>query len=370
MKSVIGRDVGDILNIELLEKGVEVQGFIVPGIVDNEETVYTTKKGKEIPVVFSSSVMTGADGEETGYVCVARDITERIKAEKALAEAQKQLIDSAHKAGMADIATGILHNLGNVLNSANSSVEETSQIVRASKVQSFINANQLLKAHIDHVSEFLSTDEKGRKLPKFYLKLGDVLLEENERTAKSIKRIEDKLNTMKGIVETQQDYAKAAFHSEKEELPKIINDVLKIEKDHIKSNGVQIKGDYDKPLRCKVHKYKLVQVLINLVKNAIESMKGNDLNNKTCELVIETGRVDDRSDFIKVMDNGCGIPPENLIKIFNHGFTTKEKGHGFGLHASANAMTEMGGSISVESDGENRGAAFTVELPVESGAGE
>ena len=157
--------------------------------------------------------------------------------EKKLAEAQKQLLDSAHKAGMADIATGILHNLGNVLNSVNSSAEKIIQIVRTGKVKSFINANQLLKEHMDDIGEFLSADDKGKKLPEFYLKLGDVLMEENSRIVKNMKRIEDKISTMKGIVETQQDYARAEFHSEKEELPKIISDVMKIQKDLIESNG-------------------------------------------------------------------------------------------------------------------------------------
>jgi C4-dicarboxylate-specific signal transduction histidine kinase len=94
-------------------------------------------------------------------------------------------------------------------------------------------------------------------------------------------------------------------------------------------------------------------------------MKSNDLQNKTNELIIETGHIDGDNDFIIVKDNGCGILPDNLVKIFNHGFTTKDKGHGFGLHASANAMTEMGGSITVESEGENKGAAFMVKLPVD-----
>jgi len=289
---------------------------------------------------------------------------ERKKAEEALRGSQKQLVDSAHKAGMADIATGILHNFGNVLNSVNASTEEISSVVKTSKVQSLVKVNEMMYEHIDHIGEFLTTDKKGSKLPEFYLKLSTVLQEENDKVRKETQRIEDKIATMKGIVETQQDYARAEFHSEKEELPKIINDVLKIQKDLIESNGVQITGDYEKTLRCKVHKYKLVQVLLNLVKNAVESMKGNDLHNKTRELTIETGRIDDRNEFIRVIDNGCGIPPENHIKIFSHGFTTKDKGHGFGLHASANAMTEMGGSISAESDGENKGAVFTVKLPV------
>ncbi|MEJ2200407.1 MAG: PAS domain S-box protein [Desulfuromonadaceae bacterium] len=361
---LLGGPIGQILDSGLLDKGTEIDGTRVPGVVDNQESVFTHKNGTEIPVIWSSSLMTDAAGAVTGHVCVVRDITERIKTEKALAEAQQQLVDAAHKAGMADIATGILHNLGNVLNSVNASAEEISHIIKTSKVDSLINANGLLQEHLDHLGEFLSQDEKGKMLPAFYLKLGDVLLEEKDRICRNMERIEDKIHTMKGIVETQQDYAKAEFHSEKEELTKIIDDVLKIHKDLIKTNGVEIQGDYDKPMRCKVHKYKLVQVLMNLVKNAVEAMMENDLHNKTKELRIETGNVDDRFEYIRVTDNGCGIPSENLVKIFNHGFTTKDKGHGFGLHASANSLTEMGGSISAASAGEDQGAVFTVKLPV------
>jgi C4-dicarboxylate-specific signal transduction histidine kinase len=291
-------------------------------------------------------------------------LKEKEEAERKLAEAQKQLLDTAHKAGMADIATGILHNFGNVLTSVNSSAEEIRSTVTNSKVQSFVKANELLKEHIDHIGEFLTDDERGKKLPEFYLKLGVVLQEENDKIQKNMNRIEDKIRTMKGIVETQQEFAKADFHSEREDIPRIIDDVLTIQKDLIESSGVHIAKAYQKPLRCKVHKYKLVQVLINLVKNAIESMNSNDFWNRAKELTIETGTIDEANDFVRVSDNGCGIPPENLVTIFNHGFTTKEKGHGFGLHASANAMTEMGGSISVQSDGEGKGASFIVTLPV------
>ncbi len=368
-EELIGTSVANIINAELLDNELEINGNVTKGVIENTETLYTTKDGVHIPVIFSSSVILKSDGSTKGFVCVAQDITELVEAQQRLEVAQSQLVDSAHKAGMADIATGILHNLGNVLNSVNSSSEEITHIVSKSKVTSLLNANQLLKENLDHIGTFLSSDEKGRKLPEFYLKLGAVLQEENSIIEKNMKRIEDKINTMKGIVETQQDYAKAEFHSEKEELPKIINDVLKIQKDLIDANGVHVQGDYDKPLRSKVQKYKLVQVLLNLVKNAVESMKRNDFQNKIKELTIETGHADDSEDYIRVKDNGCGIPPENLVKIFNHGFTTKENGHGFGLHASANAMTEMGGSITVDSNGDNKGTVFTVKLPVQSEEG-
>jgi signal transduction histidine kinase len=67
---------------------------------------------------------------------------------------------------------------------------------------------------------------------------------------------------------------------------------------------------------------------------------------------------------IRVEDNGIGIPPENLTRIFSHGFTTRPDGHGFGLHIGAINAREMGGSLSVASEGTGRGATFTLILPM------
>jgi signal transduction histidine kinase len=67
---------------------------------------------------------------------------------------------------------------------------------------------------------------------------------------------------------------------------------------------------------------------------------------------------------VQVKDNGIGIAPENLVKIFSHGFTTKKEGHGFGLHTCALAARDMGGSLVAESEGLGRGATFTLELPI------
>ncbi|HEX5747505.1 MAG TPA: ATP-binding protein [Archangium sp.] len=66
---------------------------------------------------------------------------------------------------------------------------------------------------------------------------------------------------------------------------------------------------------------------------------------------------------IQVHDNGMGIAPEMLTRIFQYGFTTREEGHGFGLHSSALAAQELGGSLTVHSEGPGHGATFTLELP-------
>ncbi|MBT5707447.1 MAG: ATP-binding protein [Verrucomicrobia bacterium] len=67
---------------------------------------------------------------------------------------------------------------------------------------------------------------------------------------------------------------------------------------------------------------------------------------------------------ISVIDTGVGIPKENLTKIFAFGFTTRKEGHGFGLHSSALAAKEMGGELTGESDGMEKGAAFHLDLPI------
>ena len=71
---------------------------------------------------------------------------------------------------------------------------------------------------------------------------------------------------------------------------------------------------------------------------------------------------------VRVEDNGVGIPPENLTRIFSHGFTTRPHGHGFGLHIGALNAREMGGSLSVASEGTGCGATFTLILPMNSPA--
>jgi len=107
------------------------------------------------------------------------------------------------------------------------------------------------------------------------------------------------------------------------------------------------------------------QILVNLVRNAkhacVES--GRATKRLTVRVAADEGLVK-----VAVTDDGIGIPAENLTRIFNHGFTTRKHGHGFGLHSGALAAKEMGGSLTVESAGVGQGATFTLELPLHPGS--
>ncbi len=112
-----------------------------------------------------------------------------------------------------------------------------------------------------------------------------------------------------------------------------------------------------------VDRHKLLQILVNLLSNARHALMESGREDKVLTLRIEPGARQDRLR-IAVSDNGVGIPAENLHRLFSQGFTTKKSGHGFGLHISALAAAEMGGTLTCESAGSGHGATFSLELPV------
>ncbi|MBL1277310.1 MAG: HAMP domain-containing protein [Ectothiorhodospiraceae bacterium] len=307
-------------------------------------------------------------GSQRMRVCIVRDITTRKETENTLADVQSQLVDTAHKSGMADMATGVLHNIGNILNSVNLAGEEIYRISGKSKISGLIKANELLKNNQDNIDEFLTQDSRGKKLPEYFIKMGKVLNNEIKSIRKESRELIAKTTMMKEVISTQQTYAKSGFHSERLNLPELVTDALKIQESSLKKWGVKLDTYFDNTPSCTGQKSKLLQVITNLIKNAKEAMDDNDQFNRPKELHIQTGILNNSSVYLTIKDNGCGISEEQLTKIFNHGFTTKETGHGFGLHTCANAMTEMRGTLKVDSDGPQKGACFTVTIPVSKAA--
>lgn len=295
---------------------------------------------------------------------VFRDITERKETEEALKIAQAKLVETAHSAGMAEIATGVLHNIGNILNSVNISTEEISGTLKSSKVKGFLKANDLVNKNLDNVSYFFTDHPKGRLIPGYYISLGEAIKEEHQIMTDEIKALSDKVSMMRDVISTQQNYAKATLYTEDIILSDLIEDALKLQLASLRKQGVKIKKDFRAHPRGMISKVKLVHVLTNLIKNGKEAMNVNEKMNKPQELIIRIEEPETNIVEISILDNGCGISEDNIDKIFNHGFTTKRNGHGFGLHTCANFMTEMGGSLTATSEGDMKGACFTLRFPI------
>ena len=279
-----------------------------------------------------------------------------------LKEIQKSALENAHAAGMAEVATGVLHNVGNIMNSVNISVEEISQIVQKSKLGGLLKANELLNENLGNISEFFSTDPKGKLLPEYYLKIGETLSSEQAHLKEETESLLKQLTFIKDAIQMQQEYARTKLFFEEMTLDQITDDILKLQQNALIRHDIQLTKIYNDKPNIKVQKVKFAHILLNLIKNAKESMENVSQDRK--QLTIEVGRSGEQTAFLKVRDLGEGIPENNLDKIFGHGFTTKTQGHGFGLHFCANAMTEMGGTLSVESEGINKGATFTLTFPI------
>jgi len=295
---------------------------------------------------------------------VLRDITERRETEEKLKVTQQKLVETAHSAGMAEIATGVLHNIGNILNSVNISTEEISGTLKSSKLKGFLKANQIVGENLDKIGYFFTEHPKGKLIPGYYISLGDAMKDEHRIMTEEIVALADKVSMMRDVISTQQNYAKATLYTEDVLISEIVEDALKLQLASLRKQGVKIVKSYDESLRGSVPKVKLVHVLTNLIKNGKEAMFDNDKHNKPQVLEIAMNDLGGDTVEVRICDNGCGIEPDNLEKIFNHGFTTKTQGHGFGLHTCANFMTEMGGTLYAESSGLDHGSCFIVRFPL------
>ncbi|HMJ06089.1 MAG TPA: ATP-binding protein [Chthoniobacterales bacterium] len=299
---------------------------------------------------------------ENQVKALQREITERQHAEKQLAEAHTQLVETSRQAGMAEVATGVLHNVGNVLNSVNVSATLVSERVRQSKSENLLKASMLLHEHAEHLADFFAHDPRAKLLLDYLPNLGVHLNEERAEMLNELELLTKNLDHIKDIVAMQQSYAKVSGVIEPVSIASLAEDALQINQGALTRHGVEVVRQYADVPAVAVDKHKILQILVNLVRNAMYAMAEHEQPEK--RLVISIGLVGSECVRVRVEDNGIGIAPENLVRIFSHGFTTKKEGHGFGLHSCALAARDMDGSLAAESGGLGHGATFTLELPI------
>jgi signal transduction histidine kinase len=297
-----------------------------------------------------------------GSVDTFEDITERKKADADLAAAHKQLLQISRQAGMAEVATGVLHNVGNVLNSVNVSANLLAEYVEKSKGAELARVTAVLREHEGDLGNFVTTHPQGRHLTGYLETLNRHLQAERQAAAAEIGHLGQKIDHIKEIVTMQQSFAVVAGVQEQIAITDLVEDSLRLSAAALSRHRIEIRREYEVAATLTLDKHKALQILVNLLTNA------------KCACV-ESGREDGRvtirvSRFadcvrIEVTDNGIGILQGNLTRIFNFGFTTRKAGHGFGLHSGALAARELGGALIANSDGPGRGATFTLELPLQ-----
>ncbi len=300
------------------------------------------------------------NGTIIGTFGISRDVTASRRLQEQLETTHKDLVDASRKAGMADVATGVLHNVGNVLNSVNVAAEVLADGLRRSRIDGITRLAALLSEHASDLPAFFATP-KGAKVPSYLGQLAEHLSAERTRHLEEVAELRKYIDHIKDVVTMQQSFAGAPGLIEPNDPVALAEDSLRLNAGALARHEVRIIRDFTPTPHVLADRTRVLQILVNLVRNAKHALDEGAPAEKNLTLRIAPGapgRVR-----ISVTDNGIGIPAENLDRIFAHGFTTRKNGHGFGLHSAANAAEELGGSITVHSDGPGCGATFALELP-------
>jgi PAS domain S-box-containing protein len=306
------------------------------------------------------------NGKIVGTFGTSKNISELKEAQSKIDEVQAQLLVTARMAGMAEIATNVLHNVGNVLNSVNVSAGMVSTRLRNSKLRGLARSVALMDEHASDLGEFLTQDARGKLLPAYLRDLARNLEQEQEAMNTELGALGKSVDHIKEVIAAQQSYAGTPRMVELINLDELANDALRMNSDALTRHKVEVVKNFSALPVLRLDRHRTLQILVNLIGNAKQALHG--VNGRHPCITLGAGfadTADGRVLRITVADNGEGIAPENLTRVFSHGFTTRQNGHGFGLHSCVLAAQEMGGSLSVRSNGVDQGATFTLDLPVD-----
>lgn len=304
----------------------------------------------------------GREGAIIGTFGISKDVTELKEAEEKLARLHRELIDASREAGMSEIATNVLHNVGNVLNSVNVSVTLVFDQMHESKLVNLSKLAALLLEHSGDLGRFLTDDPRGRVVPRYLATLAADLAEESATIIAELDGLRRNVDHIKEIVTMQQNYATTSGVVEDVAVTELVEDALRLNAGALSHHQIEVVREYQAKPHASVDRHRVLQIFVNLIRNAKYACDESGRQDKriTVRLTCDEGMA-----VVAIIDNGVGIAAENLTRIFAHGFTTRANGHGFGLHSGALAAQELGGSLLASSDGPGLGATFTLRFPLE-----
>jgi len=320
----------------------------------------TLANASEIHHLSEHVVAVTAEGVD-GFVGTITDVTELKEAQAQLEKLHKQLIDASRLAGRAEIATNVLHNVGNVLNSVNVSADLATARIKNSRLSDLHRVVDLIQANAGNLAAFFEEDDRGKRLLSYLDRLARQADADQEQVLTELAELKSGIDHIKDIVAMQQNYARLGGVADAVSVTSLVEDSVRLNEGAMTRQGIILRREFEDAPTIVVDKHRVLQILVNLIRNAKHACEASDRAQKVVTVRTAASELGVQ---IRVEDNGVGIAPENLTRIFNHGFTTKKEGHGFGLHSGALTARELGGELRVASSGCGLGAVFTLDLPL------
>jgi amino acid transporter len=284
-----------------------------------------------------------------------------------LEAAHKKLVLSARRAGMAEVAIGILHNIGNVLNSVNISVSLVDQMLRSSqsKAQNLHKLAELLDDGSSELGRAARGDVRGRQIVDYLRKYARHAELERDEALAELDSLVRSIDHIKQIVSSQQALARGASLVEVCDLHELTDEAIRINLTKIDEHRIEIVRRFTTLPTAVADKHLLLQILVNLVSNAVRAVAESHNEPRAIAVTLDRDPADPDRVVWQIDDTGVGISDDHLARIFESGFTTKASGQGgFGLHSAALSAERMAGSLRAHSDGVGKGARFVLEVPL------
>ena len=319
--------------------------------------------GRVVHLDSLAAVITDSHTSHRRLVGITLDISDRVEAEQRERQLQTQLREASHQSGMAEVAIGVLHNVGNVLNSLGISSFTAQARLRGWQFDRVERVAAMLESHRGALDEFLVNDPRGRNLPEYLAALGAQMKRDGQGLQVEIDAINGHVQYLREIVQAQQSYARGGGSQEAVNVRELVESAVRLKGQELKR--MELTREVAEGAEVWTDRYKLLQIVVNFIANACDAVAAQESGARQIRIraAIESEQLE-----ISVEDSGVGIAADVLPRVWEFGFTTKAHGHGFGLHSSAVAAQQLGGSIAAESAGPGRGARFSVRIPVRLGA--
>ncbi len=357
---LIGQSPGLIFGEEF-SQGAVIENLLLQGSVSGVESSFLTHEGQKITISVSGSMMQDLQGQFQGLVCVAQDITERKRMEEEKRQLHEQLIETSRQLGMVEVATGVLHNVGNVLNSINVSIGVITDLLKNSMVGDVGRISQLLDKHREDLGTYLSQNPKGKQVPDYLGKLSGQLKEEQRVALLELERLRENTGHAQQCVAAQQDLAKPNGMTEQVCVAEVTAEALAVNQKLLEETNVAVTQEFQEVPPLIVDKHQLLQILVDIIRNACQAMESSAQRHLVVRIKLIIGPPD--SLCLEVQDTGSGIPPDDITKIFGQGYSAKYGRRGLSLHHGALMAKNMGGALRAQSKGTGQGATFFLDLP-------
>ena len=365
---------GDVVELQLLPHFYQTRWFVALELVSGVTALlaiygwrvrHLRRKQRQLQVaqhILEERVAMRTAELAQSNAALVNEIEERKRLQQEADRVHEVLQAASRQAGQAEVASSVLHNVGNVLNSVNVSAGILSERVRKLRVSNLTRAAQLLEAQATDPARFLADDSKGRQLPQYLHELARYLGAEQETLLAELKGLSENVDHIKEIVAMQQAHARLSGVWERIAPQELVEGALKMQSDSLRQHAVTVTREFEAVPVVVTDKHKVLQILVNLLRNARQACDEGGVPEK--HVLLRLRKIAEGKVAIEITDNGVGIAPESLTRIFSHGFTTRKGGHGFGLHSAALAAGELGGTLSAQSAGLGFGATFILELPL------